>query len=751
MVASANLLMLFIFWQLLSWLLGLLAYHYTHLPTVRGAFKTFTMLRAGDVAFLAGIVLAYHLYGTLDFQQLFSRAANSPVVLTLGPGGGFAVNAATAITVLIFIGAMSKSAQIPMHLWLPDSLYAPTPVHALLHAGIINAGGFLLNRLAPLYGLSPAALHFVFVIGGITTILGASMMLTQNSVKKTLGYSTIGQMGFMIMECGLGAFALAIFHLIAHGLFKATVFLNCGDIIHAARQEPRHPPPQDQKENVEGNAGKQAGFSHLTWGAGFLMTLILPLIILLSVHGALRIPLLESQGTVIFLFFSWVTSSQAVLTLYRLQAVSSWKVASIMLLALLSVVFTYLLAAEHFTRFLYPAAGEAASYFMAAALPGWLFDLLVAATALSVILGWVFIYAKSHGRTIRTPEWVDALQVRLYILFMNRLYLDSLYLGFGERFIRFARRLDHNRSFRYALVPVIFVILLSFFPATSLRTEDLSNANALLFLIAGLMLPLFPMHVLYVTALTRLPGYLPVLASVLLPSAGLLTIRIVLPEMPAEVLGAVGILALTGAIYGSFKALVQFQVERLVAYAGLTFFSILWWYLARTGDYAPQAAVFAGAVVLIIGGMLLAWRAVQTRFGNLDLNRIYGLARPMPRFSVLLSLMIMAAVGLPPFGLFSGFIEMLLNRSISMSWDLAAILLAWLAASWFFLSLMQRLLFGAPRTDILYTDLRGGEVASLVIVLLLLLAIGLVPYGFLESGMLPGTESAALEFSLWSR
>ena len=126
-----------------------------------------------------------------------------------------------------------------------------------LHAGIINAGGFLLNRLAPLYGQSPAVLHIVFGVGLLTTFLGASMMLTQNDIKKTLGYSTIGQMGYMIMECGLGAFALAIFHLIAHGLFKATIFLNSGEVIHAARREPRLP--------FKDVAEEQKDFSLLAW------------------------------------------------------------------------------------------------------------------------------------------------------------------------------------------------------------------------------------------------------------------------------------------------------------------------------------------------------------------------------------------------------------------------------------------------------------------------------------------------------
>ncbi|MGC3974048.1 MAG: NADH-quinone oxidoreductase subunit L [Nitrospira sp.] len=260
MVSSGNLVMLFIFWQILSWLLFLLAHNHGHAATLSGASNTFTTLRLSDAAFLAGIVLAYSLYGTFEFHTLFTRAAETPATLSIWPELGWNMDGVTAVTLLIFGGAMGKSAQFPIHTWLPRSLYAPTPIHALLHAGIINAGGFLLNRLAPLYGLSPTTLHVVFVIGMLTAILGATMMLTQNDIKKTLGFSTIGQMGYMIMECGLGAFSLAVFHLIAHGLFKGTVFLNCGNVIHKARQEPSFPPIDRETEESE--------FSNLTWFNG---------------------------------------------------------------------------------------------------------------------------------------------------------------------------------------------------------------------------------------------------------------------------------------------------------------------------------------------------------------------------------------------------------------------------------------------------------------------------------------------------
>ncbi|HMZ54842.1 MAG TPA: proton-conducting transporter membrane subunit, partial [Nitrospira sp.] len=295
-----------------------------------------------------------------------------------------------------------------------------------------------LAALAPLYGLSPSTLHVVFVIGMLTAMLGATMMLTQNDIKKTLGFSTIGQMGYMIMECGLGAFSLAVFHLIAHGLFKGTVFLNCGNVIHKARQEPSFPHLDREAEESE--------FSNLTWSTGFFTTLVLPLIILLVTHGVLRIPLLESQGTVIFLFFIWVTSSQAILSLTRIRAVASWKVSAAMLVTLVIVVFTYLFAVESFTRFLYPNPEEVASYFKAAALPGRLFDSLVVGTTLMTVLSWVYLYAHAHGRTITIPHWIEALLVRLYVVCTNRLYLDQAYLHIGRLVTRVAHRLEKRLS-----------------------------------------------------------------------------------------------------------------------------------------------------------------------------------------------------------------------------------------------------------------------------------------------------------------
>jgi NADH-quinone oxidoreductase subunit L len=723
MVSSANLLMLFIFWQLLSWLVPILSFNYSHPLTVRGAFRTFVMQRIGDVAFLAAIVVAYRSYGTLDFQQLFFRAAEGQSSFFLGPGGSLEMGADTAVTLLIFIGAMSKSAQFPLHMWLPDSLYAPTAVTALLHAGIINAGGFLLTRLAPLYDLNPATLHLVFAVGLLTTLLGSSMMLVQNDIKKTLGYSTIGQMGFMIMECGLGAYGLAIFHLIAHGLFKATIFLNCGYLIHAARQEPRLPPKRERTERSQ--------FSTLTWLTGFLTTLILPLIILLAAHGILRIPLGDSQGTTIFLFFGWATSSQAILTLYRLRAVATWKVAASMLFTLFLVVVTYLLAAESFTHFLFPAPGEVAAHFRAGALPVLLFDVLFSAFVLVIILGWMLIYAESHGRTIGMPEWVNNLRVRIYLLLMNRLYLDALALRFTRLFRREIDRLNSSRIFPYVAAAIAIGSALAFGARLPAHPAEIG-----LFILTAILLPLFPLHGIYVAALTRQSGYQAVVLAVLLPGMGLLGLAQLMPDLPAETLRTLSVLALFGGVYGSLKALGETRVPQLLAYAGVAFFSALWWSLGVTGTLGVQSIIYLAATILILAGLLLAWHRLRERYGNLSLDGMHGLAAPMPRFATVLSLLVMAAVGLLPWGVFSAYVAMLLHASAIVSWGVMVILFTWFLASWYLFRMMQQLLFGPNRPDIRYNDLHTSEVAVFALLLLTVIALGAMPLDWFETVLL---------------
>jgi len=437
LVSSPNLLMLFVFWQLLSWALYLiLAFNYSHVPAYQNAFKTFAVHRIGDVSFLSGIFLTYKYFGTLEFDELFQRASEQSHVISLLPGNLFDVSLVTVITLLIFIGAMAKSAQFPLHVWLPDTMDSPTPVSALMHAGIINAGGFLLNRLAPLYALSPTTLHIVFVIGAMTVLLGASMMLVQSDIKKTLGYSTMGQMGYMIMECGLGAFALAIFHLIAHGLFKASLFLSAGNVIHSARHEPKFPESSKHKSTKLP--------AKATWMTGMILTLIMPLIILMVAHDLLEVPLEDAHGAVIFLFFSWVTASQAIFSLYRLHAVASWKVASAMIAALFFIGFTYLWAGEVFTHFLYPEPGVADAFFVAAAFNPAVFDVLILLSTVLILLGWIYGYTDAQSKKILNPGWSLAIQQKIYMVLINRLYVDLIYIRWGNALFQWAQKIGNR-------------------------------------------------------------------------------------------------------------------------------------------------------------------------------------------------------------------------------------------------------------------------------------------------------------------
>lgn len=376
------------------------------------------VLGLGDAALLIAIIMTYAAFGTLDITELFQAVKDPSTVPVLWEGTPWEMHSVAAITMVLVVTIMTKSAQFPFHVWLPGTIEAPTPVSAMLHAGIVNAGGFLVNRLAPLYAMAPTTLYLLFVVGSLTALTGAAAMLAQPSIKRTLVYSTMGQMGYMVMECGLGAFALAIFHLCAHGLFKATLFLNSGTNIHRARTEFKLPSDHAIRE--------PAGFSFMTWATGLVITLLLPLVIVLMAHGVVNIPLFEAQGTVIFLFFAWVTSAQAIFSLYRLEAVASWKVSVTMVTTLSFIGLTYLWAGEAFTHFLYPVPGQAAAYFQAAAWPEGLFDAFVALSALLIVLVWVILYGKAHGMRLLLPQWLSTINSRIYVAFLSGLYVEDV-------------------------------------------------------------------------------------------------------------------------------------------------------------------------------------------------------------------------------------------------------------------------------------------------------------------------------------
>jgi NAD(P)H-quinone oxidoreductase subunit 5 len=246
LIVSGNLLMLTIAWMMTSLSLHrLLTFYPDRLGGVVAARKKFVISRLGDACLIAAVVVVYQAFDTLEFGPLFA-AADALDMSDSAQGARHTQALAPMISVLLVFAALLKSAQFPFHSWLPEVMETPTPVSALMHAGIINAGGFLLVRMSHIVVLSPTTLSFLAMVGAITALYGSLVMLTQTSVKKALAFSTVGQMGFMMLQCGLGAFSAAVLHIVAHALYKAHAFLSCGSVVDLARaswvQTPRHTP-----------------------------------------------------------------------------------------------------------------------------------------------------------------------------------------------------------------------------------------------------------------------------------------------------------------------------------------------------------------------------------------------------------------------------------------------------------------------------------------------------------------------------
>ncbi len=257
LVLGENLLMLFVGWEgvgLCSYLL--ISFWFSEEANAAAGKKAFVVNRIGDFGFLIGIfligaTLLPHLQGG---EGVFSFT-------TMHQHAGILAPMATAICLLLFVGATGKSAQIPLYIWLPDAMAGPTPVSALIHAAtMVTAGVYMIARMNFLFVLTPTAMGVVAVVGAITAIFASSIALVQNDIKKVLAYSTVSQLGYMMLACGVGAFAAGIFHVMTHAFFKALLFLGSGSVIHAMSDE------QDMR--VMGGLGKKLPITSKTFYVG---------------------------------------------------------------------------------------------------------------------------------------------------------------------------------------------------------------------------------------------------------------------------------------------------------------------------------------------------------------------------------------------------------------------------------------------------------------------------------------------------
>lgn len=279
-----------------------------------------------------------------------------------------------------------------------------------------------------------------------------------------------------------------------------------------------------------------------------------------------------------------------------------------------------------------------------------------------------------------------------------------------------------------------------------------ASASALALLVTcATMLPLLPLHGGFIAVLTALPGNLPAFAAVLLPVLGFHRALLLLPDLSITIFQTVAILALIGACYSSLKTFIQSRILPRLAYAAVALLCVLWWYVAETRTAPVQAAVYLSAVGVAMSGLFLAWYAIRARYGDIDVRALGGLAYPMPRFSTLLALLALAALGMPPFGVFSGFMGMLLSPAFTPSAAFAIIMLVWVSASWYFIDLVQQVIFGRQRPNLRYEDLRRTEYASLLMAVLLLLALGVAPPAVFQPRAAPPLDSVAMKGAAWVR
>jgi NADH-quinone oxidoreductase subunit L len=252
LVMGANFIVMFIGWEgvgLCSYLL--IGYWFGNNNYNNAAKKAFIMNRIGDLGFLLAIFWMLSQFGSITYAEVFAKASTAPVAVLTG------------ITILLFIGAMGKSAQIPLYTWLPDAMAGPTPVSALIHAAtMVTAGIYMIARSNVLYSLAPTTQHLVAIVGIATALLAATIALKQNDIKKILAYSTVSQLGLMFMALGVGAYTGGVFHVMTHAFFKALLFLGAGSVIHAMHHE--------QDIMKMGGLRKKLPITHITFLIGCL-------------------------------------------------------------------------------------------------------------------------------------------------------------------------------------------------------------------------------------------------------------------------------------------------------------------------------------------------------------------------------------------------------------------------------------------------------------------------------------------------
>ncbi|KAA8963982.1 proton-conducting transporter membrane subunit [Mycobacterium sp.] len=372
LMTSGTLLGLAFCWTTAGVALCLLLATYWELPAARdGVLRAAAAFVPGDLALWSAVGLLAPQWGSVSLFALGHNSVERSSSIRMAAAG------------LIVVAALSRSAQIPFHRWLPATLAAPTPVSALLHAGVVNAGGVLLVRLSPLVSGSAIAMGVAFVAGALSMVYGGVVMLTKSDIKGSLVYSTMAQMGFMVSTCGLGLSAAAIFHLVGHGFYKATLFLSSGSAIAKRRHQAARPPAPT--------------LAPVRWAAIHVAAMVLPAAALSAASSVVRPPTGEHGSARVLLIFAWATAAAA-LAGWLARNPGVWS-ALTGALTLFAAATAYVVLVSAVTGFLAP---DLPPVLAPSAAP-------LGIAAVAVILGTLTVLRRGPGN-----GWAGRLQRALY-------------------------------------------------------------------------------------------------------------------------------------------------------------------------------------------------------------------------------------------------------------------------------------------------------------------------------------------------
>ncbi len=449
LVLAGNVLFMFLGWEgvgLVSYLL--VGFYFSKTSAANAGKKAFIANRIGDFGFLIGIFLLLANFGTLTFTEIAARFHPSNAMNVFFVNGSIVLNHATnslpgagilTLTCLcLLLGAAGKSAQLPLYVWLPDAMEGPTPVSALIHAAtMVTAGVYMICRLHVLLDHAPFALAIVAIIGAATALFAATIGLVQTDIKRVLAYSTISQLGYMFLACGVAAYSAAIFHLVTHAFFKALLFLAAGSVIHSMGGE------QDMRKM--GGLRKKLPVTFWTMTvAVFTISGFPPLAAFFSKDAILYAAFLRGPGGKLLWFVGLVTALLTALYMFRLWYLTFFgesradhaasdahhhstpltMLGPLVILALLSICGGWI-GIERFSAFLSPSVGAAST---STATPGNdALELLLSVLAVAVaLIGW-FIAYMLYSKKPERPAQLAAAHAGAYKLLANKYYVDEIY------------------------------------------------------------------------------------------------------------------------------------------------------------------------------------------------------------------------------------------------------------------------------------------------------------------------------------